>query len=462
MVLLAEMKRFLPGDSMNKYCFFLIFLLFFCSQASASADKPATWHLDTAVHFALANSPDTHMAGSRMEAAAASSRQARSAFYPRLDLSSAYTATNNPMYSFGNILNQGAFSNTIDFNDPGRTDNLSLQAKIRYQLYNGGSNQAALQAAEDMEKGSAFDLAALHNQLSFEVIRVFWRIIQSAEMTEARTSAVLALEESLKTARAKFEAGVFLKAEVLTLEAQLSQAREQLISSRHSHEMARRLFLNLLGLEFYPFTISMPEKCLDDTPVPLHSDYSARPELLGLDARIKAARAHLRMARGGHRPDISTFAGYQIDHGSVTGSGGNSWMGGVQLDLPLFDGSLTDAKIDEAGARLAELQALRNKISLAIDLEVQQARLALKDSIEQLAVTEKMVEQARESAELNRARFKAGVILSSELIDSEDRLTEALVRQSVASAAGHIALADLRRSLTLEQFPGKINNKDQK
>ncbi len=40
-------------------------------------------------------------------------------------------------YSFGNILNQGAFDNSIDFNDPGRTDNLNLKAEIAYRLYNG-------------------------------------------------------------------------------------------------------------------------------------------------------------------------------------------------------------------------------------------------------------------------------------------------------------------------------------
>ena len=41
-----------------------------------------------------------------------------------------------------------------------------------------------------------------------------------------------------------------------------------------------------------------------------------------------------------------------------------------------------------------------------------------------------MVEQAEESAHLSRERFKEGLILSSELIDVENRLTDAQVRKN--------------------------------
>jgi len=100
------------------------------------------------VIFAVEHNPDARAALERIKAADADIKAARAAFYPQLNLSAEYSRTNNPMYSFGNILNQGMFSDTIDFNDPGTTDTLQTKASIQYRLYNGGHDRAALEAAD--------------------------------------------------------------------------------------------------------------------------------------------------------------------------------------------------------------------------------------------------------------------------------------------------------------------------
>ncbi|MEW6501029.1 MAG: TolC family protein, partial [Thermodesulfobacteriota bacterium] len=55
-------------------------------------------------------------------------------------------------------------------------------------------------------------------------------------------------------------------------------------------------------------------------------------------------------------------------------------------------------------------------------------------------------------ARINRLRFKEGVLLTADLLAVENRLTEAMVRRTVAEAAQRIAVADLRRALGLPQF----------
>jgi len=92
-----------------------------------------------------------------------------------------------------------------------------------------------------------------------------------------------------------------------------------------------------------------------------------------------------------------------------------------------------------------------------MDLEMKQADLSHRQAVQRLEVTKKMVEQAEESARLSRSRFKEGVILSSDLIDVEMRLTDALVRQSVAKANIKVARADLLRAMGLPQFEEMTN-----
>ena len=91
-------------------------------------------------------------------------------------------------------------------------------------------------------------------------------------------------------------------------------------------------------------------------------------------------------------------------------------------------------------------------MELACNLEMEQAALAVRQEEERLKVTGKMVDAATESARLARLRFKEGVLLASDLIDTENRLTEAQLSHSQAGSARRIAIADLRRAAGLGQF----------
>ena len=124
----------------------------------------------------------------------------------------------------------------------------------------------------------------------------------------------------------------------------------------------------------------------------------------------------------------------------------------------LWDGKLTRAKVHEANANLEVAHEEQRKLRLALDLEVEQARLDLKASNERLSVTDQVVAQASESAGLTRARFEQGVALSTQLIDSETALVAARVRRAQAEADQQIAVAALRKALALPQLDSKSNS----
>ncbi len=434
----------------------LVLLLAFQSPAAASPAKglnrqqPTIWTVQAAVQFALANSPDIAVTRHRIAAARAAVREAQSAFYPWLGLSTSYSRTNNPMYSFGNILNQGVFDNTINFNDPGWSDNLDLTAGMNYRFYNGGHDQAGVRAARAGEAAAKLGLAVVHSRLEFAVVRSFLTIIQARETVQARQSAVKAITASLQVAKARYQAGTLLKADLLNLEVQQSKTHENLIQARHGLALAKRGFLNLLGLA--KGTVHIDASHYPKQPLPGSTSFARRPELKKMDAAIRAAKAMVRQASSGYYPTADAFVNYRIDKGYELDGAGNSWMGGVRLNYNLFNGHRTAAAVTRAKALLAAAREQKRKLSLAIHFEVEQAELALEQAGQQLQVTKKMVAQADESARLSRARFREGVILSSDLIEVENRLTDALVRRTVARASRRIAIADLRWAVGLQQF----------
>ncbi|MHB8811042.1 MAG: TolC family protein [Desulfobulbaceae bacterium] len=431
----------------------LLLLLTGYTPARAENNPAAPQSITTAeeaVRFALLNNPDTAITRQRIAAAQATVREANAAFYPQLDLSASYGRTNTPLYSFGNILNQAAFDESIKFNDPGVTDNLSMAATVSYKLYNGGRDQAGVDLAAATETASRHALDIVHSQLGYEVVKTFYTIAQARENLEARKSALEAITASVEVARARYEAGDLLKADLLNLEVHRSEADENLILAEHALDLTNRAFLNLLGLE--QGNISINPAATMEQSLPADLSYDQRPELKAMDAAIQAAEAGVRQARGGYYPTADAFAGYQIDQGYELDGSGNSWMAGAKLNFNLFAGRRTSAQVARANALLAEKKEEQRKMSLAIGLEVEQASLALQQAEQRLRVTAKMLEQAEESANLSRERFKEGIILSSELIDVENRLTEAMVRGTLARAARRIAVANLRKATGLMQF----------
>lgn len=419
-------------------------------QASDTpVDPPKVWTAEKAVSFALKNSPDSEIALARIQIATAQQMAAQSSNYPVIGLHGGYSQTDNPMYSFGNILNQGEFTETIDFNNPGRTDNLNLTADIRYRLYNGGMDSASIASANAQLQAQKQQYDVVKNQLAFEVVKSFQAIIQAQDVLQAEEASLNAIEASLAVAKARFDEGDLLKEEVLNLEVQRARAMESVLDGNHQVQLAQRIFLNLLGLKDGAVNIN---GSAHTQSVPEQRSYTSRPELSVVENSIISAQAELEKAQGGKLPTLDGFASYQYDKGFEFDGSGDSWMAGIKVDYNLYQGNRVNARIALAKSQLHQLKKELAKTELALNLDLQQAELGYTLALERKGVTDKMVETAEESARLSRIRFREGVILSSNLIDVETRLTEALLRQSMAKANFIVSIANLRRAAGLPQF----------
>lgn len=426
--------------------------LLFVLLAIAPAAWAETWTLERAVATALASSPDARIAQARIDAAQAVVTQAQAAWLPQLSFSSRYTQTNSPMVAFGSILNQRAFHFGLDFNHPGRIDDLNATGTLAYNLYSGGRATAMRSAARSGADAAMHDWRATRHRLAAEVVKAALNVRKAREAVTTLERGVEALATAVRVAEARFDAGELLKADLLSLQVQLAQTREALTTTRHGAKLAERAFLFALGIESSaePVEFADADPDLLSLHEPPSDDFSRRPELVGLQSRLDAAEAMVRAARAGRRPTVNAFANYQYNQGWRLDRHADSWLGGVALELPLFDGGQTTGRIRQAAAELQQVKEMVRQTTLAIGLEVERARLELASATERLAVSARAVEQAEESASLSRARFQQEALLSSDLLGVESRLLEAKLRHVVASADERIAIVELRRAVGLE------------
>jgi outer membrane protein TolC len=423
------------------------FALWLAGSLTAGAAEP--WTLERALDYAQAHNPDARIAQQRIAAAQAGLEQANAAFWPRLQVQSGYTRTDNPMMVFGSILNQRSYNSSLNFNDVPDVDDLNARGMVTVPLYAGGRNVAGRQAARANTEAAKQDSAAVRNELDFEVSRAFYTIQKTRQFIQAAEAAVNSFATNLDVAQKRLEGGTLLKSDVLDLEVRLAQSREDLVRARNANTLAKRVLRSLLGIEDGEFIVA------DTAPAvsaPISGDFSPRPELAAARERERAAQAQVRGTKSGYQPRISAFGSLDYDYGWVTGGDGKSYTAGVMAQWELWDGFATRAKTREAKANLESAREEQRKLRLALDLEVEQARLDLDTANERLAVTGKSVEQAAESETLTRNRFDQGLALSTQLIDSETALVVARVRRAEAESDQRIAIAALRKALALPQL----------
>jgi outer membrane protein len=415
------------------------------------------WSLERALAEGLARNPDARLAQQRIVAARAELEQANAAFWPKLQFQSSYMRTDNPMQVFGSILNQRAYSSNLDFNDVPDTDDANVKCLLTVPLYAGGRNQASRQAAKANSQAARSENEAVRNALAFEIARAFHSVLKARQFIRAAEAGVSAFENNLAIGQKRLQGGSILRTEVLDIQVRLAQAREDLIRARNARTLAERALRDLLGIEQGEFAVaeSAPEVSAPET-----GDYSGRSELTAARYRERAAQNQLRATKSGYLPRVSAFGSLDYDYGWRSDHGGGSYTGGALVQWDIWDGQLTRAKAREAQANLEIAHEQERKLRLALDLEVEQARLELKTASERLKVTEEVVGQASQSAEITRSRFEQGMALSTQVIDAETALIAARVRRAEAEADQRIAVAALRKALGLPQLDGSNKSQD--
>ncbi len=221
--------------------------VFLALSATSDCTAEEYWPLSKLIKFSQEHNPDSAAARERIAAAAASVKQAESAYYPQLQMQSAYTRTNQPVSVFASALTQRAYAPTLDFNDVPDTDDLSVRGTLQYVAYSGGRDSAEKAAAKAIASAATFSHQAIQNELAYQVTRSYITLAKAREFIRATEAAVRAFEGNLGTARTKEQEGSLLRSDVLDLEVRLAQAREELVRAKNANALAAEALINLLG-----------------------------------------------------------------------------------------------------------------------------------------------------------------------------------------------------------------------
>ena len=336
-------------------------------------------------------------------------------------------------------------------------DNWRTRLAVTAPVYTGRRITSGIAAATGEREAAASETRAGLDDLTLETAAAYWSLVTSRESARVVAGAIETFEAHLADARNRETFGMAARNEVLAVEVERDRARLAALRADNAAETANANLLRLLGLP--PETRIEATEPLAPAETPeeavealVEQALAARPERAALEARLAAAGARTEAQRSSRYPQIAAAAAY--DYASPnphylppTDEWKSSWNVGVGLSLAVFDGGRISAAVAQAAAQADAIRRQLDDLDRRIRLEVTSRLLDVGTARATVDVASRGLASAEENRRVSSDRYRAGVGLSSELLDAETGLLRAGLERTAALASLRLALASLDRAV---------------
>ena len=443
--------------------------------------RPIT--LAEAEQLAEVNNPNLKAVALQVQQAKSSLRASISRWYPTLDL----RANGLPQYlssenrTFGsdaiglqNSLNdfqQDASQRTLDSqrtSDAQRTSQVSsanFSAQLRWNLIDPVRVPEIAAARDNFERARDSYLIALRD-LRLTVATAYFNLQRFDESVNVGKQSVVSSLISLRDARARYQAGVATKLEVLEAETQLARDQDILTTNLSEQDKARRDLAKITDIpqDVTP-TAASPSRIIGSWNPSLQESiiaaYAFREELDQFILDISINNSNANAALAAVQPVLGIFNNFntqrfdrQQSQNSINRDS-NGWSVdntvGLSASWNIFDGGRARAEYRKSKQRAEESAYKFANERGAIRFQVEEGFYNLRANQQKIRTTSREILSQREALRLARLRFQAGVTTQREVVENQRDLTRAQLRYVTAIADYNISIAELRRRTGLDE-----------
>ena len=402
--------------------------------------------IDQAVATALASNPDMEMAAARILESQAMVKESRAAFWPSLQLYTEYLRADAPsVHAFKRLDQRQLPLVNFDFNEPGTFQNFESGMAARLNLFKGGGDLLGARMARKELKIRELDRDAVRNDLVASVIGAYFNVLAARDYVEIAEQSVKTVETQHRNVRVRFQGGSALKSELLSMEVRLAQVREERIRAGNRHQLSLAALIHVLGLDGNP-RLELAEDSWSPPAIPpafesgLAVALDMRPELMRVREEAHSAQMNVDRERASYLPSVDLqLKAYVDDQNMRYDADRGNWVAGVLMTWDLFTGFSTEARVEQARARLARIRAMDRKTLQAVELDVRQAYSLYSEARARLEVSRGAAAQAQEALRLVEIEYEKGSATIVRYLDAE-------LSRNALRVAETAALYDFRRA----------------
>lgn len=416
-------------------------------------NSPAPLTLHDAANIALEKNPVRKAALADTKAAAAGVREAQSLLLPRIAFSEQATRGNDPVYVFGSKLRQQRFT-TDDFalnqlNSPVPFGNFTTRFGGAWSLFDSLASWRGIDRAKAMNIAATRQLERTDQEILFRVVRSYHEVLLATKQLEVAEQSEKTAQSILERSQVRYDAGLVVESDLLSSKVRQASREQELIRARNNLEFSRAQLNTAMGVAVdTPYEPADPLAEQNLTIASLQElerkALADRADLKRIEAQQSAQELSVAIAKSSFGPRLNAFASWEMDNPTfLAGGGGNNWVGGIELQIDLFQGGAKRAALSREHANAEKIAALKAAANDAVRLEVRQAYYDQDAARQQVDVARSAISQAQESLRINQDRYDGGLLTITDLLGAEEaeRRTQAEYWQAVYQF--HISYASL-------------------
>ncbi|MFA5113809.1 MAG: TolC family protein [Candidatus Margulisiibacteriota bacterium] len=434
-----------------------VILSVFLSLALATAAPALT--LSDSVSLALKQNPAVLASQKKAVAAGAKLNQAIGSFFPtvKIDGSLGRSYAQPSTVQITTPTTMGVVTQNMTFGTDAVMTSKSLQGSLSQPLF-----VAALVPGYSIAKRGADlaqqDLRRTVIDTSYNVTQSYYGVLAAQKLAKLSEESLQMAQSHQQQVQSMLNAGVVTKADLLRTEVQVANSEVALTQAKNGVELAKDAFNNALGNDLeQPVAIKEEGFTGKIAGLPSYKDllgqaYASRPDWQQFLLTTGISEDTLRLYQSEYLPtvllsastgnQISEYPAYKFDVNSWRVTGAGSWT--------LFDGLGRENRIREASANLDAQRSTEEQVRNGIALEVRDALLSLKATLDTIGSTQKAVDSAEESYKVSSTRYQSGVGTNLEVIDAQVALNQARVNNLQALFNVEIAKAKINKVIGKE------------
>jgi len=308
---------------------------------------------------------------------------------------------------------------------------------MTWLLYDGGMRKGY----REQSAGLVDMMKAESRRTDLEVVdsvkRYYYGAILARELHQLGNDTLARMEATLNLTQSMYTngAGKVKKTDFLDNKVVVETMRSMVAELEKNEAMAEAALANTMGLAWTE-SISPADKELPYAPFKGDLDklvstaYEFSPDWAKIEGGIRAAEGAVRTERSGYFPKLALKGELHswenhYEAGLATPDNKEMWSFGGGLDIPLFSGFLTRHKVEEARARVEQLQEQKILIKEGIGVQIKDVFLGLRAVEKSYQATLDAMTAAQENRDLNTRAYENELAETDKVIKSE--LVEALM-----------------------------------
>jgi outer membrane protein len=419
--------------------------------ASAAAAAPLT--LRDAAAEALSRNPQVAAAASETDAARARLGQARATWLPVVDATANSSRSNNPVFVFASLLEQGRFGpqhfDPNFLNNPPAFRNDRLTLNVRYAFFDQMRRYDMTAQAKHGVTGALTAAEETRQRILSDVIARYYGLTVAEERRAVAGEAVRAAEAAANATRDKVAQGLVVDSDRLAAEVQLAQFKQQEIEAAGDAAVAGAAMAMTLERPLtQPIAVDagLPDKTFPqiDLAAATRDALSTRGELASARAARATAELQLRTARRSVLPRLDGFASWGASGSTFTSRNSDHTMGLI-ASIDVFDAGKY-ARISVARAGVDGAKAVEAMMRDKVEMETVSAWHRVNAARQQLEVASTAAEQAAAAARIVHDRYENGLTTITEELRAQTALVGARLALLAARHQYITGYAELLRS----------------